>query len=181
MSDSDSSDEEQASESEGQIDLDNDKNSSSDSESVFNGIMDDIDDDFPPEPPSKKAKSTPKQLYEVGDTVGMHMRDDDDNEVVYFGLITTARKKGITEAGPSPESFFFYEATYFDVVNGKDVGGCYKLLKYGVDIDEEDILGKVSWATCPKKKCKYHMGSEQYEKFDQLSEERWIKNSKVIT
>ena len=64
-------------------------------------------------------------------------------------------------------------------MDAKDAGGCYKLLKYGVDIDEEDILGQVSWGTCPHKKCNYHMGSDQYDKFDQLSEERWIQNSKV--
>ena len=127
---------------------------------------------------AKKAK--PPKQYKDGDSVAMHMKNGNDEEVVYYGQIKGQRKKGEVIIKGVKEEFYFYRASYFDVLDDKnpDYEGCYKLLKSYVDIDEDDILGEVVWVkgslTCSNKtKCKYHLGSEQYDKFDKMVEVRW--------
>ena len=79
------------------------------------------------------------------------------------------RLRGREQNASGTMSEFLYRVQYFDAKT-EDYGGCYEFVDGSVDIDEDDILGKVTWVDFEL--CEYHLGDDQFDKFEKILETR---------
>ena len=100
------------------------------------------DEDDDGDSPHKKAKVATKE-YKNGDTVRMHMRDDDDNEVVYFGKIRGNRKNRVLEEGqPLADAFFYYKLHILTQWTQRTLGVVTNSLNMGLILTRRIFWGR---------------------------------------
>jgi hypothetical protein len=105
--------------------------------------------------------------FRAGDSVAVQCSDDVDSsvDVVWYAMV-----KGRSTGKPGQRQL---QLEFFEALD-EDYGGCYGVYNGLVNVDEEDIIGRVDWVACDRyPKCQFHLGDEQFDKFTVLLEQRF--------